>query len=71
MVEGAGLENRSRASDRGFESHPLRQLPIVNQLMKHYNNQMPNQSLVGLERIIRDRLTAAPGVGITSTKRDG
>ncbi len=25
MDEGAGLENRSGASHRGFESHPLRQ----------------------------------------------
>ena len=26
--EGAGLENRSGASHRGFESHPLRQLVL-------------------------------------------
>ena len=26
MVEGSGLENRRRATYRGFESHPLRTL---------------------------------------------
>jgi hypothetical protein len=27
VVDGSGLENRQGASLRGFESHPLRQLP--------------------------------------------
>ena len=31
VAEGAGLENRSGASHRGFESHPLRQ-PVTSQL---------------------------------------
>ena len=44
VAEGAGLENRSGASHRGFESHPLRQ-PVYRQigLSPHCRNT-PNKS---------------------------
>ena len=48
MVEGAGLENRSRASDRGFESHPLRQLPVAQQFFNYDKSMMPTHYLGGI-----------------------
>ena len=34
VVEGNGLENRQRASVRGFESHPLR-CPVVKPVVRY------------------------------------
>ena len=30
MDDGDGLENRFRESERGFESHPLRHIAVIN-----------------------------------------
>ena len=48
MVEGAGLENRSRASDRGFESHPLRQMIVAHQIFNDVRSMMPPPYMAGI-----------------------